>query len=403
MKAPSTATSEKVGDAAVLSEPLRLEPLSGLRFFAVAYVVVRHLGGASLEGAPMILERVRRHAYMVMPLFFVMSGFVLTYRYAEPIKSRVLRAPAFWISRATRIWPIYLVALAVHVVADAREMGEFPGRDVLGAISQTLLLQGWMPSLVWFGNAPGWTVSVEAFLYLLFPWLVVRVVRMPIAHGLALGVFVWVLGQMAPLAYVMTHPDGWPPKSDPWALYLDLLRFLPPLHLPSFLLGIIGARVFMHDRATGRRRAGDLLTVAGLLPIGYVLVGGIELVSGKTGFSLPLFCFGHNGLLAPAWALVLLGLSHSGPWFRWLGCSTLVRLGNASYGLYILHYPVYDAVSAFLLPHWDHSRFFLVQLFALLLPLTVLSFEQFEEPLRSALLERFSPRAERTRLGALGG
>jgi peptidoglycan/LPS O-acetylase OafA/YrhL len=71
-----------------------------------------------------------------------------------------------------------------------------------------------------------------------------------------------------------------------------------------------------------------------------------------------------------------------------------VRLGNASYGLYILHFPIFDAVSIFVVPDWDRTRFFLVQFFAMLLPLAVISFERFEEPLRAALFAR-ATRAER--------
>lgn len=378
-----------------VAERPRLDALSGLRFLAVAYVVVYHLGDASFESMPLRVERFRRHAYLMMPLFFVLSGFVLTYRYADAIRAARLEARLFLLSRLLRIWPIYLVALALRVGIDAYENKGVPIHAALGTLSQALLLQGFTPPLVWWGNAPGWTVSVEAFLYLTFPWIVVRICRMTMSHAVVLALFAWVLGQLAPLAYVVALPDGWPPKGGPSPVFLDALRFLPPLHLPSFLIGIVTARLYLADLAQGRRRAGGFFVLGGFLPIAFALGGGIEFVGHKLGFHPWLFPFGHNGLPSPAWALVVYGLAHGGPSSRWLSARPLVRVGEASYGLYILHFPVYDAVATLAVPEWDHSRLFLVQFFAVMLPLSVLSFEQFEQRLRSTLLARWTLKGAR--------
>jgi peptidoglycan/LPS O-acetylase OafA/YrhL len=372
----------------------RLDALSGLRSFAISHVVCYHLGAASFEEAPVLVDRIRRNANVLMPLFFVLSGFVLTYRYLEPIRSGQLGARAFWVSRFLRLWPIYVVALALRFGVDAFVNRGVPMDNVAGTISQALMLQGFTPPLVWYGNAPGWTVSVEAFFYLLFPWLVVRFSRLSWRAAITLVTVLWLLGQLLALAYAIKLPDGWPPARNPRPLFLDLLRFLPPLHLPSFLAGMLTARVFMEDRARGHDRPGGLLVLLSFLPIAFVTGGGL----GRHGlgwlpWQLPLT---HNGLLAPAWSLLVLGLAHGGAPARWLSARPLVRLGDASYGLYILHFPVYDAVATFVVEDWDRKPLFLLQVFALLLPLSVLSFERFEQPLRRALLHQWlAARGER--------
>jgi len=379
----------------------RLDALTGLRFVAISFIVVRHLGEVAVAQTPRLVQRVFAHAFHVMPLFFVLSGFVITYQYGERVRSGELRAREFWISRLLRIWPIYLVALALRVAVDAHGNGGVPRLHALGALSQALLLQGWTPPLVWFGNVPGWTVSVEAFLYLVFPWLVVRISRLEMHRALGVAAVAWFLGQLVATLYMVTLPDGWPPRGEPSEFFLDLLRYLPPLHLPSFLIGVVTARVYLDDRASGRRRAGGRLVLVSLVPILFAFCGGFELIQRELGLKTWTVPFGFVGLLSPAWAIAILGLSHGGTASRWLGARPLVRLGAASYGLYILHFPIFDAVDSLAVPNWDHSRLFLLQAFAVLLPLSVISFERFEQPLRSALLARWvSPDRARAVTGA---
>lgn len=121
---------------------------------------------------------------------------------------------------------------------------------------------------------------------------------------------------------------------------------MPPLHLHSFLLGVVAARVYMEDRILGRRRNGNLLALSGIAVNLFALGGGVELlghVIRPLGWPFP---FGHNGLFSPVWGVVLLGLAHGAPSLRWMGARPLVRLGDASYGLYILHFPVYHAMGS---------------------------------------------------------
>jgi peptidoglycan/LPS O-acetylase OafA/YrhL len=60
-----------------------------------------------------------------------------------------------------------------------------------------------------------------------------------------------------------------------------------------------------------------------------------------------------------------------------------------------LHFPIFDAVTTWLVVDWDRTPWFLLQFFVIMLPLSVWSFERFEQPLRAALLERFRIGARR--------
>ena len=378
----------------------RVDALSGLRFIVIAYIVCYHVGDASFAALPQVVDRVRLRANTLMPVFFVLSGFVLTYRYLGPLSSGRLSKTDFWRSRFARLVPIYLVALALQFAVDVYVNKGVPSDYVAGTLAQALMVQGWIPPLVWLGNPPGWTVCVEAFFYLLFPWLVVRMSRATPVTLAAVGIISWMLGQLAALAYAVRLPDGWPPRGQPSPYWLDVLRYLPPLHLPSFLLGVVAALAFLRDLERGRERRGRLIAALGAAPIVIAVFGGLDVLAAH-GVSILswAFPFTHNGLLSPAWAIVVYGLAHARSRTRFLSARPLVRLGEASYGLYILHFPIYNAVATWLVVDWDQSRLFLLQFFAIVLPVSVVSFERFEQPLRAALLARAPSGASQPSLG----
>src|SRR6185295_6793308 len=118
------------------------------------------------------------------------------------------------------------------------------------------------------------------------------------------------------------------------------------------------------DRAGGRKRQGGLIALAGFLPVVFALGDGVQFIGthGVTFLRHPV-PFTHNGLLAPAWALVVFGLAHGGVPARWLGARPLVRLGEASYGLYILHAPIDRIARVFLTQGSHESPWFLFQFF----------------------------------------
>lgn len=364
----------------------RLDALSGIRFFAIAYVMCRHVGDAAFEKAPAWLEAARLKALVVMPLFFVLSGFVLTYTYLELVASGRLSRTAFWWSRLWRILPVYLVAMGLQFAIDATVNRGVPPDYVAGALAQLFMVQAWTPPLVWFGNPPAWTVSVEVFFYALFPWLVVALHRANPRRRLVVAGVAWGLGQAASLAYSLILPDGWPPSGKPAPFFLDLVRYLPPVHLPSFLIGVVTALAFLSEIEEGTERPGRQLAFLGALPIVATVFGALELL----GHVIPVFRwpypFTHDSLLAPSWALVVYGLAHSRPEIPVLSWRPVVRAGEASYGLYILHFPVYNAVATWLVPDWDRTAGFLPLFYVIVIPIAVLSFERFEQPVRNAIL-----------------
>src|SRR5580704_9263285 len=89
-----------------------LKALTGIRFFAAFYVVVFHtrvgqvLGDHGYRAASNFFAS----GYLAVPLFFLLSGFILAYTYEGQIEEPGDHR-RFWEARFARIWPVYAVSL----------------------------------------------------------------------------------------------------------------------------------------------------------------------------------------------------------------------------------------------------------------------------------------------------
>jgi peptidoglycan/LPS O-acetylase OafA/YrhL len=130
-------------------------------------------------------------------------------------------------------------------------------------------------------------------------------------------------------AYALLDPDGLGrPDHMSRGFWFDWIRTFPPLRLPEFLLGMVVGILFLRDRESGRRRPGR--TLAG---VAAALLAAVIWASPSIHFVIF-----NNAALMPVFGLLVYGLAHGAP--RTLEHPALVRLGKASYALYIIHAPV---------------------------------------------------------------
>ena len=102
-----------------LNEPMKkiqrtgrqpLPALTGLRFLAALYVVGFHYAPPLQHGADVFMSA----GYSAVSLFFCLSGFVLAYNYLDVERDAItVDRGRFWLSRFARVYPAYLLALAV--------------------------------------------------------------------------------------------------------------------------------------------------------------------------------------------------------------------------------------------------------------------------------------------------
>jgi peptidoglycan/LPS O-acetylase OafA/YrhL len=304
-------------------EKSQLRSLTSLRFFAAMVVVIYHCGRE--VRFPAWTGDFFENGYEAVSFFFVLSGFILTYVYASEPSPRISRR-RFWAARIARICPVYYLALildlprllySVFVVGNTSRP-----RFALAAVSTPAFLQSWIPSAEDLWNVPAWSLSVEAFFYLLFPFIVV-----PLRRSRPL----WLLGA-AILAVVIIGVVRTIVWSGPFPQVLrGIVHFSPLLHLPQFVLGIAMAALFLEGINIGHRRAEALLVTLA------ISVCALFWFRSR----LPALLT-SDALLAPLYALLIYSAAQSvGPLSTALSRQILVWLGEISYGVYILHVPLF--------------------------------------------------------------
>lgn len=273
---------------------------------------------------------------MGVSLFFVLSGFVLTYTYHDTLRDGRATRRDFLAARVARIYPVYLLSLLVALpplfwlVASkgaamqwgwlARLVGAYAG-----------LVQAWDPNKACLLNCPAWSLSAEAFFYVAFLFVLPVVARWGVRRLLVAAAAAYAVSLLAPVLYMALRPDGpLPATPRSTGYWLAVLKYNPLIRFPEFVMGMVAGRLFLLDRALPGRRDVRLEVAAALA------VGGLLLASVRIPYLLL-----HNGLLAPAFAALVYALARgAGPVARVLSARVLVRLGAASYALYILHVPL---------------------------------------------------------------
>ncbi|MES2220397.1 MAG: acyltransferase [Acidobacteriota bacterium] len=335
-----------------------LPALTGIRIFAAYYVVMYHTGAGYFgrHGAPATVLRFLDKGYLAVSLFFLLSGFILVYTYQGKISGpeNILR---FWEARFARIYPVYLLALGFM----------FPFARTLTAgqrVAVLTMVQTWIPGrpdLQGAWNFPAWSLSVEAFFYLMFPLIFLVLNRMSIAglrRIVALTLAIIAIGDL-------TRPAGL------WYFALDWLRYvpLPVLRVPEFIAGMGLGLIFL--RAPAWRFSAQ--------------VSAASLLSAVLILSLPLGTW--TSIVVIPFAILILSLAHQSGWIaRILSSRILVLLGGASYAVYLLQLPtrIYTRLVFAQMLHGPHNLdAFLSPCFLLILSVVVFLF--YEEPTRKFL------------------
>ena len=345
--------------------------LDGVRAVAVTLVMLFHLGLSWMPAG-----------YLGVSVFFTLSGYLITsLLLAETEATDGVAFRRFYARRARRLLPASMVVLLAIVVA--RCLGEFhlvPGlrADLLGALFQVfnwVQLAGSSSYGALFGQAAVftsplehyWSLAIEEQFYLLWPVTLMWLWRRRAARGRSVLAPVLALtGVFAVLAPLI----GW------W-FGPDAAYWSTPSRLPELL---VGAALAVWLRSNRMQQGGALPRRTALLApaaLATIVACSVLLPSG----SGPAF----TGWLTPfalVSAALVLGLQVDGPLRRVLSLRPLVWVGKVSYGLYLVHWPVF----VLLRQHgWDTRTWGGALLgVAITVGITATSFVVLERPVREA-------------------
>lgn len=358
-----------------MAQPEKVLPLTSLRFFAAVAIVFHHYFGASFPFAVhnRWVAPINDYSAVAVFFFFMLSGYILSYVYLRG--KSILDRKRFWVSRLARIYPLYIVTILFSVphLLTARRQHFSAARAYLGTaatfITHALLLQHWIPQLGAL-NYPSWSISAEAFFYLVFPWLGVYLWRRSTQQAIALGTLWFVISW----SVIVIGAD--------WPRFNIVPHAMPLFELNLFVLGIVLGKVHFAIKQNPQRNQrlrnwGATLGVAALLAL-------FAFTEWKA--SIPFFPI-HDAMAAILFLILILAFASGSPFLEKLFTPTwLVVLGESSYGLYLIHAPLY----AFLLGCGLHPShvFFLLYLCGAI-ALSIVSFYFFETPARKRILRYF--------------
>lgn len=314
-----------------------LPNLTPLRGIAALIVLLFHFDlfwGGPFKGTSFETDTTLfvKKGYLLVDFFFVLSGFIMCHVYGRLFGDSVSRDGwwQFMKARFARIYPLHIFTLIWAILLfvgilwtnfplDDREKAVYN----LWAIPLHLVLaqaMGFLPGYTW--NAPSWTISVEWWMYMGFPFLYGPLSRL--TNWGRIAVSAGLLGLYVLLVYVW---NGNPPYF-PWPKSLNV----PPLFGGAFVrcalifsLGMLFYGLF--DRGWGRA----------WLANGYALLG----FAGAMTLSMH---FGWSDLITVAtFPFIILSAAYgSSNVDSILITKPMQRLGDLSFSLYLTNEVIFD-------------------------------------------------------------
>lgn len=344
--APEPNGVEFASASTLASDPSEVRPLTGLRLFAAAWVVVFHFQFTPGDWVDRLLgERSPVFAVVTtgalgVDLFYVLSGFVIAFTYLGKVGPRFSPGVSwrFLWARVCRIWPVYALvttAFGTYLLVIKLRLGDpspayqnvQPDLSLGSWLHQMTMTQLWFhpwhDGVSWVG--PAWSISAEWLAYVLFPLTALAFYRMRHWPRPLLGVLAVAL--MAPVA-VKCLNTGSPYFAYSWAARI----------MTGFTAGVLVYLIVREIPRTARVRLAAsrltwvtlALTLAGLY-YGESLGAAPDGSSEQGGIVLLLF-----PVLVGA-----LALADRGP-ARLLATGWAVHGGRISYSLYLVHVPLFE-------------------------------------------------------------
>jgi peptidoglycan/LPS O-acetylase OafA/YrhL len=399
--------SAKLGD---------IPPLTGLRFFAAFFVVLGHAAETFAHFSPppaLTLSILGGLLSVGMSLFFVLSGFVIHYNYADLVRSGSTRSLAkFLVARFARLYPLYLLFL-IAVVITGWTPEDFPVLPYYLTFSQswTYILYDHKSLISHMRYAAvTWSISSEWFFYLCYPaiaWLLFRFR----AKGPAILALVFIAGQALSyfdpqvihrLANAVWGSAATDPSDGNNMFYAWFLNYSPFGRLHEFIMGVLAAQLFItwSNRAPTPKetRYGYIilsLALAALILIHYAL----HVFNGTRYYRY--LAAASPLVIAFSVACIVFACSRYKTMVSWfLSTRPLILAGEASYSIYLFHIfalqsiavpnalPINNMFIAYIL-----SRFAVVAVFLILISMGM--YQVVEVPCRKLIRKKLENVEER--------
>jgi peptidoglycan/LPS O-acetylase OafA/YrhL len=351
----------------------KLSVINGLRGWAILVVLFGHLFGAYFDPASPISVlapgtgsplRLLSFGGLGVPLFFIVSGFVLFLPYAMGRRRMATRAAVrhYYTRRAARLLPLYYLVVIICLLfnQDPDLLDPKFYKQVLAALTAGYCFSnhGFEPYI----NGPLWSLSVELWFSVLFPLFVVAAERYGVTRLLAATLVVSLISRVLG-GMVFDNADG---------PFLPLAKGLPA-HLDEFAIGMALAVLYHRGLMPQRTPVGSLAVAIGILLIGAAVCWQAYVPLAQI---VPAF----QSLYQAGLFLVVAGLlAAPGSWSALPFTNRPIQLlGMMCYSLYLWHVPLRTPVFHALYAPLAHLAITLPVYVAMVAALAALSYRYIE-------------------------
>ena len=322
---------------------------NALRFFAAFLVVIFHI-----EETRLMFElpnhcdwSIVSHGRLAVTFFFVLSGFLITYLLLkEHARHDDVSVSRFYMRRVLRIWPLYfsMVAMGLLVIPLLSKAAKVPYESPYNGMEVLPYYLFFMPFLVnlFYGNhflTPLWSIGVEEIYY-----------------GVWAPVFKWLRSWIVPIMLGVVLAKS---AIGIWATQFPaesrLNELLAMLQFDAMAIGGLAAWL-LYRREVPLEESfffSRLAQVVLFVPLVLRLIGHNGLMENSS-----VYAFFSRPVLVDLWTMslfawLLVNVSLNPKSLLCLENRILNRLGDISYGIYMLHCLV---ISLLMVPFVDDLK-----------------------------------------------
>lgn len=295
-----------------------MDGLKGIGICIVAFAWhYQHFGVTQWDALPIhkILPFVFDQGWLMVELFFMLSGFGIYMGYEERVRTHKIGFRDYILRRIGRLYPLFFASTLATIVFECMHIkatGQtfvYPNFDLYHVFLNLLLMQDGYLGTEWSLNGPSWCICICMMMYMLFYFVCYRVKER--RHGCYAFAALAVIG----LALVVLGLD------------YPLANVLVGRGMSCFAIGALIANAYCGGKLSPGRGYAALMVVLAACVLyrthGVQAFGNLQLA----------FIVG----IAPCIVIAAASI----PWLKtFLSLRPFVMLGGISMALYLLHYPV---------------------------------------------------------------
>lgn len=318
-----------------------LNNLTPMRGIAALLTVIYHVDLMIGNGGDMLVKQsqsmVLSRMYLMVDFFFILSGFIMFYVYGKMFASNVNKASfkKFTVARFARVYPLHFFTfcycIVLFFISGRIGIPKIPVLQIentsFSMLTNTLLLHS-MNFHNWFSwNHASWSISVEWWAYMLFPFLVAPISNMHSSKKIIIAMlcFIGYLAITFLIIPIVTVPKEIPfVKANPSQLTINVAYQYGYIRcLCGFILGMMVYQAY------------SAKWLSKFLANGYILLVLTLLSFISMHFNLPDFV-----TIIPFPFILLSGAYGSVGIDNFFANKFLQRLGDWSFSIYLVHQPL---------------------------------------------------------------